>query len=79
MTIVDKSSKQIVLVVRFLSFIDMVVNEYKECEMIMTILVSMAKGANLIKTNSAQRTGRMYAIGWKRGMFYIPSCIYKYL
>ena len=78
-TIIDKSSKQIVLVVRFLPFIDMTTNEYEEYEMVTTTLITMAKGANVIKTNLAQRTGLMYASGWRGGMFHIPNYIYNIL
>ena len=77
--IVDKSSKQIMLAIRFLPFIDMTTNEYKEYEMISTTLVSMAKGVSLVKTNAAQKTRLMYTIGWRGGMLYMPSCICKYL
>lgn len=67
------------MVVRFLPFIDMTTNQYEEYEMVTTRLVAMAKGASIITTNSAQRTGCMYASGWRGGMFHIPSCIYNIL
>ena len=64
---------------KIFAFIDMIANEYKEYEMITMTLVSMAKSASLIKTNSVQRTRHMYAIRWRGSMFYMSSCIYKCL
>jgi len=37
----------------------MTINEYEEYEKVTTTLRSMAIGASVVKTNSAQKTGRM--------------------
>jgi len=47
MSIVDKSSQKVVLVIQCLSFVDMVVNEYEEYEKVIT-LISIIKGASMI-------------------------------
>jgi len=63
-------------VVQCLPFVDMTINEYQQYEKVTTTLRSMTKGASVVTINSAQKTGRMYAIGWRGGILSIQCIVF---
>ena len=45
--------------------------EFGEYEKVTSTLMHMIKGASDVKTNTAKRSGKMYAMGWRGGMLSI--------
>lgn len=71
--IYDKTTKEMVLVVRFNPFELMVEETKNDFNHLTTLLYDLKKGTSKIIGNSAMQGGSMYALGWRPGkiLFFI--------
>jgi len=69
MVVQNKSSKDVVLVVRCLSFANMSIDEFAKYQKVNHMLMKMSKSIREVNTNAAQRSGTMYGLGWRGGIF----------